>query len=93
MRFRFLIALLALVFLVPARPSAHEIPADVLAHTMIRPEGGRMQIVVRVPLATMRDVDWPLAGPGFLQFDRLGTMVEDAATTWIANEIAIYENG
>jgi hypothetical protein len=93
MRFRSSLVLLALLLLVPARPAAHEIPADVLAHAMIRPDGGRMQIIVRVPLATMRDVDWPLAGAGFLQFDRLGTMVEDAATTWIANEMAIYENG
>jgi hypothetical protein len=57
----------------------------------VRPEGRHLQLIVRVPLAAIRDVDFPLRGAGYLDVDKLAPQLPDAATVWIANLIDIYE--
>src|SRR5262249_37946428 len=46
---------------------------------------------IRVPLESMRDVEWPLRPPGFLIIPRLDTLIRDATETWILNHIEIHE--
>jgi hypothetical protein len=89
-----LIAVASAVLAWRAGPLAHEIPADVTAHALVHPEDARLQVIVRVPLATMRDVDFPVTGAGFLDLGdaRLGTLLRDAATLWVAGGMAVYEN-
>jgi len=84
-------ALLALWLFSPARVLAHDIPADVLMQLFLKPEGQRLHLLVRAPMSAMRDVDFPLRGPGYLQFDRVDPFVAQAAGLWIANSVAIYE--
>src|ERR1700678_3511795 len=71
---------------------AHEIPNDVTVQAFVRPAGQRLQLLVRVPLAAMRDVDFPTAGPGYLDLDRVGALLPDAATLWISGLTDIYED-
>jgi len=82
---------LAALLLVSAPLSAHDIPADVLMQLFLKPEGQRLHLLVRAPMSAMRDVDFPLRGPGYLQFDRVDPFVAQAAGLWIANSVAIYE--
>src|SRR5262245_33752295 len=58
-RWLFLIVV-ALTVLLPARPAAHDIPADVLVNMFVKPEGNRLRLLVRVPLGAMRDMNLPL---------------------------------
>lgn len=76
----------------PARPAAHDIPADVLIQMFVKPEGSRLRLLLRVPLAAMRDVDFPLTGPGYLDLARADNALRTGAKTWIADSIALYEN-
>ena len=39
--------------------SAHDIPASVIARVFIVPRGDVLHVVVRVPLAAMRDINFP----------------------------------
>ena len=48
------------VFAAVATPTAHEIPSDVLIHTFVKAEGQELRLLVRVPIAAMRDITWPL---------------------------------
>ena len=57
----------------------------------LKPEGQRLHLLVRAPMSAMRDVDFPLRGPGYLQLDRADPFVAQAASLWIANSVAIYE--
>ena len=57
----------------------------------LKPEGQRLHLLVRAPMSAMRDVDFPLRGPGYLQFDRVDPFVAQAADLWIASSVAIYE--
>ena len=83
----------ALVLQWSSRPAAHDIPADVLIRGFVRPEGQTMRVLLRVPLSVMRDNNFPLYGPGFLDLSRPEVAVElrAGAEVWILNGVAVYE--
>lgn len=79
-----------------ARPSpavAHEVPARVHVTGLIRPDGERLRILLRVPLNAMRDIDFPVRGPGYLDIARADEALRDAAVLWIAGSLRVYEEG
>lgn len=82
-----------LAFAFANRAHAHEIPTDVVIHTILKPEGDRLNFLVRVPLEAMRDINFPESGPGYLVISQADKTIRDAATTWIAREVTLYENG
>ncbi len=57
----------ALVLLLPSWPEAHEIPADVTVQVFVAPEGGMLRLLVRTPLFAMREFDFPVRDPGYLE--------------------------
>lgn len=87
-----MLVVIAALLLWPARPAAHDIPRDVLIQMFVKPEGSRLRLLLRVPLAAMRDVDFPLVGVGFLDLGRADFALRTGAKTWIADSIALYEN-
>ncbi len=62
-------------------------------HAFLRPEGQRLRLLVRAPIAAMRDILFPTRDENNLDFTRAETAVRDAATLWIADSIALYEGG
>ena len=82
-----------LAFAFANRAQAHEIPTDVVIHTILKPEGDRLNFLVRVPLEAMRDINFPETGPGYLVISQADKTIRNAATTWIAREVTLYENG
>ncbi|HEX7719613.1 MAG TPA: HupE/UreJ family protein [Woeseiaceae bacterium] len=75
----------------PHGASAHEIPTDVVVQAWLKPEGDRLELLVRVPLEAMRDLQFPQYGPGYLDIPAADRMLRDAAQIWIANGIELYE--
>jgi hypothetical protein len=73
--------------------AAHEIPVRVAVRAYVKPEGRLLRVVVRVPLEAMRDLQFPLRGPGYLDLARVGPRLDDAARLWIASSIELAENG
>ena len=87
-------AILALLVLIPSATVAHEIPADVTIHIFLKPEGHRLRMLVRVPMAALRDIDYPkLGAEGYLDLGRAEKSLRDGAELWIANNTQIFENG
>jgi hypothetical protein len=80
-----------LILAFPSVPAAHEIPARVTILAFVKPEGRRLRLVVRVPLEAMRDMQFPLHGPGYLDIPRVDSLLPDAAKIWIAANVRIYE--
>lgn len=72
---------------------AHEIPNDVTVRMIVKPTAERIEVLVRVPLEAMQDIEFPTFGPGYLDVARADRPLRDAATLWLANDIALYENG
>ena len=73
--------------------TAHEIPSEVVARMLTRADGNRFQLVLRVPLNSMRDVEVPEFGPGYLDIAALEPQLTELATQWIVPFVAVYENG
>ncbi len=71
---------------------AHDIPNDVTVQAFLKPEGHHLRLLVRAPMKAMRDVEFPQKGPGYLDLARTGPFLADAATLWISDAIALYEN-
>ena len=74
-----------------ARPSAHEIPASVSVHAFIRPEGQTLRVLLRVPLTSMRDFNFPVRDGALLDLVRVQPMAREAATTWLASSLVVFE--
>jgi hypothetical protein len=90
-----LILAAAVTAIVTLRLSAHDIPTDVTIQSFVKPEGRRLRVLVEVPLAAMRDLDYPRRGPatlGLLDLARADATLRDAATLWIADFLDVYEN-
>lgn len=96
-RLPFAIPMAAVTFaswvLLPHPTVAHNIPNDVTVQAFFRPEGRHLRLLVRVPLKAMRDVEFTQRGPGYLDLDRIDSVLPDAVNLWISGAIDIYEDG
>ena len=72
---------------------AHDIPNDVTVRAFVKPSGGRLKVLMRVPLQSMRDIDFPSRGAGYLDLAKTRPLLPDAAALWISADIQLYENG
>jgi len=87
----FVATLAALLFLLPRSAPAHDIPSDVTVQAFVKPQGGQLHLLLRVPLKAMRDISFPERGPGYLDLSQIGTLLPGAATLWISDFIEVYE--
>src|SRR3954452_7219211 len=71
---------------------AHDIPNDVLLRVFVKPEGQRLNLLVRAPLPAIRDISMPERAGGFLDLERIEPLLPDAALQWIADFVELYEN-
>ena len=73
-------------------PAAHDVPNDVRIQVFLKPEGQRLRLLVRAPLASMNDIPWPTAGV-FLNLSdpEMPIALRDGAKDWIADRIEMYE--
>ena len=89
---RMIIALAAaLICALPLRAAAHDIPNDVQVQAFVKPDGRRLQLLMRVPLLAMREVDFPRRGIGILDLARADDALSNAAKLWIADNVELYE--
>jgi hypothetical protein len=87
--------MLGLALLLPATAvaRAHEIPARVSVLVYVKPEAGRLRVLLRAPLEAMRDVDFPQRGLGYLDLARARGLAREAAQVWIADYLRAWEDG
>lgn len=96
LKHRWCLAVLAAVgLLILSRPAvAHDIPADSTVRMFVKPEGQRLHVLVRVQMASINDVDWPLRRPtGYLDLARVEPFLRDASTQWISDYMDVFEGG
>jgi len=79
------------VLLWPLAAHAHEVPNDVKVHAFVHPAGSSLQLLVRVPMSAMQDVDFPRRGIGFVDLARADAALRTAAQLWLADNIRLYE--
>jgi hypothetical protein len=83
-----LVAMLAAVL----GAAAHEIPADVKLNVFLKPEGNRIVLLIRAPLAAMPEAEFPTRGPGYLDVARADEALRGATKLYLTDYITIFEN-
>jgi hypothetical protein len=87
------IVALALAAAAALPAAAHDIPADVKINAFFKPAGDRLTLIVRLPLASLIDADFPERPGGFLDIARSDQVIRDGIKVWLTDNIDVYENG
>jgi hypothetical protein len=90
---RVLLTLALLLWTLPTRALAHEIPERVSVLAFVRQDGTRVQAIVRVPLEAMRDVSFPLRPDGTLVLGAVSPFLREAAQLWLVPGVSLFANG
>ena len=70
------------------------IPEDVNVKIFAKPQGNQLELLVRVPLAAVKDIQMPTRGDaGYLDLAAIKSMLPGAARYWIANCLEVSANG
>ena len=77
----------------PCAAIAHNIPNDVTVQLFLKPEGQHLNVLVRAPMQSIRDMVFPQRGTGFLDLERAAPMLPGVATLWISDFLELYEDG
>jgi HupE / UreJ protein len=89
-----LILMALLIVTLPSTTVAHEIPADVMINVFLKPEGQRLRMIVRVPLAALRDTEYPRRGPeSYVDLAQIDYPLRNGAQLWLTGNIELYEDG
>ena len=73
------------------RAGAHDIPSDVKLLVFIKPEAQQLTLLVRVPMAALREIDVPLRPGGFIDLARAEPALREAASVWLQGNLELYE--
>ena len=88
----FVAAIAAVALSFGAGVAAHEIPRDVTVHAFLKPEGQQLRLLLRVPLAAMRDMQLPEVD-GLLDVERAQPDLIEGVGRWILPSLSIREDG
>jgi hypothetical protein len=72
--------------------AAHEIPNDVRINVFVKPDGKKLELLIRVPLAAMIEVDFPTRGPGYLVLSLADDALRHATKLYLTDNIAVTED-
>ena len=82
----------ALVAALACAAVAHEIPNDVRINAFVKPEGRTLELLLRVPLAAMTEIDFPIRGPGYLVLSRADEALRHATKLYLTDNITVTED-
>lgn len=83
---------LAAIVMIPQQGSSHEIPRDITIRTIIKADGQFLRVLMRLPLRAMRDIEFPVEGPGYLVLDGIDPILREAVERWVGSSVVMYEN-
>ena len=88
-----LLRAITLALLFAGAALAHDMPPQATVRLLIEPADDQLSVAVRVPLTSMRDVEFPETETGYLDLENLKPKLPDLATTWLLPFIVISEDG
>ena len=88
-----LLLLACLILAALGRPvPAHDLPGELLITGYIKPEGERLALLLRVPLALFEGVGLPKRGPGYLDLASIEEGLDRSALA-VARAFVLHEDG
>ncbi|HYL39167.1 MAG TPA: HupE/UreJ family protein [Bryobacteraceae bacterium] len=74
----------------PLRAVAHDMPSDAVVQMFAKPAGDRLELLVRLPLASLLNIDLPKRGTEYLDLDHIESRLRDAGAA-TASAIEVYQ--
>src|SRR5262245_39506851 len=72
---------------------AHDIPGRVSVFAFVKPEQERLRVLVRVPMESLTEIQFPMRGLGFLDLERAGPALDDAAKLYVVESLRFFADG
>ena len=70
---------------------AHNIPVSAVVQMYVKPEGQTLQVLVRVPLATYMDAEYPRRDGDYVDLAKVDSSLRAAATVILLETLTLYE--
>jgi hypothetical protein len=84
--------LMTLLLASPLSAFAHDVPDNVSIQAFLKPDGGQLQVLVRMPVKALIDIEFPqLPETGFLDSAHIEPFSAAASKLWIADFLTLYE--
>ena len=74
----------------PSNALAHDLPDEIRIQAFVKPQGERLDVLLRLPLTLLQNMDLPKRGPGHLDLAHMDAALQTAAEV-TATEIVLYE--
>lgn len=71
---------------------AHDVPSETRVHAFARVDGGRLHVLLRVPLALLLNIDLPKQGPGYIALSQVDDALARAVVA-TARDVTWFEDG
>lgn len=72
--------------------AAHDIPDELRVHMQTKPEGERLHVLVRIPLALLLNLNLPKHGPGYLDLEQVEAQIPRAIAA-VDKDVEWLEDG
>jgi len=79
-----------LLLILPGTSFGHELPERVQIKILAQQQPQQFDLLLRIPLEALRDIDLPLHGPGYLDLPVSKRAIHDAVKVWIVDELAVF---
>ncbi len=86
------VTLTGALVLLPGTLQAHDMPSDVLVQTFVKSSGTELQLLVRVPLISLLNINLPKRGEEYLDLAFIEPALQDAAHATV-DRIDLYADG
>jgi hypothetical protein len=90
---RFLCLLLAVASWSTTVSFAHDIPSSTTVLMYVKPESDRLSVLVRVPMETLGEIQYPVRGPGYLDLDRVDESLAEAVRIYLGEGLRFFVDG
>jgi hypothetical protein len=75
----------------PAR--AHDIPSSATVLMFVKPETGRVVVLLRAPMAAFGEVSFPVRGPGYLDLDTVDAALASVVRVYFSDTLRVFADG
>jgi hypothetical protein len=72
---------------------AHNIPVSAVVQMYVKPQGQTLQVLVRVPLTTYTDAEYPRRAGDYVDLAKVDPSLRAAATVILLETLTMYEGG
>ena len=72
---------------------AHDIPSSATVLMYVKPDNAQLSVLLRVPMETMSEIQFPVRGPGYLDFDEIDESLAEAIRIYFRAGLRFYIDG